>query len=359
METTEGTQVLDGAKTLDEAVSFINRFTILPSPAYADVCAVWAMGTHAYTAFQTYPRLGFVSDFPASGKSRALTMTGLLSAKTKTLTNYTAAVLVRWLSKGRTVALDETDTIFRTEKSAPLMQAALNDGFTFKGVADKCSGGEDVTEKSIYCPVMFGGLRKLPPATMSRSLLVYMEKRRPEQKIESYMARLHDPQGESLGHAMGDWAGSVAMELAEAWPDLPDGCEDRTADCWWPMFAIADVAGRDWPERIRDAYRELAKGITAEPEVSPLVRLLSDVYAVWSFGDRLGSKDLLERLYALPGAPWATWWPPAVAPRELAALLANVGIEPKKIRLPGKAPVQGYERTDFERVWSVPASVSP
>ena len=358
MDTTqEGTPVLDGAKLLDEAVGFINRFTVMPSGDYADVCAVWAAGTHAFQAFQTYPRLGFVSDWPASGKSRALTMTGLLSAKTKTLTNYTAAVLTRWLAKGRTVALDETDTIFRTDKSAPLMQAALNDGFTFKGVADKCAGGDDVTEKSIYCPVLFGGLRKLPPATMSRSLLVYMEKRKPEQRIESYMARLHDPQGEAIGRALGDWAGSVALELAEAWPDLPDGCEDRTADCWWALFAIADVAGRDWPDRIRAAYAELTKGVTAEPEVSPLTRLLADVYAVWEQGDKIGSKDLLELLYALPGAPWATWWPPAVAPRELAAMLRGAGIEPRKIRLPGKAPVQGYERTDFERVWSVPEHV--
>ena len=246
METATGEEIpLDGAKLLDEAVDFIKRFVVLPSGAYADVCAVWCAGSHAYGAFQTYPRLGFVSDHPASGKSRAMTINGLLAAKTKTLTNYTAAVLVRWLGKGRTVALDETDTIFRTDKSAPLMQAALNDGFTFKGVADKCAGADDVAERSIYCPVMFGGLRKLPPAVMSRSLLVYMEKRKPEQKIDSYMARLHDPQGEAIGQALGDWAGSVAMQLAAAWPDLPEGCEDRTADCWWALFAIADVAGKE------------------------------------------------------------------------------------------------------------------
>jgi hypothetical protein len=356
METTEpekppvdGAKVLDdGAKVLDEAVDFIRRFVILPSAAYADVCAVWAAGTHAYQAFQSYPRLGFVSDHPASGKSRAMMINGLLCAKTKTLTNYTAAVLVRWLTKGRTVALDETDTIFRTDRSAPLMQAALNDGFTFKGVADKCSGGDDVTEKSIYCPVMFGGLRRLPPATMSRSLLVYMEQRKPEQKIDSYMARLHDPQGEAIGAALGDWAGSVAAELASAWPDLPDGCEDRTADCWWALFAIADVAGRDWPDRIRAAYAELTKGITAEPEKPPLQRLLEDIGTVWTAGDRIGSAELVKALKSLQGTPWATWWPDAVAPREMAAMLRGAGIEPRKIRIPGRAPVQGYYRADFE-----------
>lgn len=353
METTEPLPPkIDGAKTLDEAVAYSQRFTVLPSAAYLDVCAVWDAGTHAYRAFQAYPHLGFVSDQPASGKSRAMGINGLMCAKPKILTNYTSATLTRWLTKGRTVILDETDTVFRSDRSAPAMQAALNDCFTFKGTSDKCSGADDVTEKSIYCPVMFGGLRKLPPATMSRSLLVYMEKRRPEQKIDSYMARLHDPQGEAIGQALGDWAGSVAMELAEAWPDLPDGCEDRTADCWWPLFAIADVAGRDWPERIRAAYAEMTKGVTAEPEESPLTRLLGDVYAVWEYGDKIGSADLIKRLSVLPGAPWATWWPAAVAPRELAAMLRGAGIEPRKIRLPGAAPVQGYERADFERAWA-------
>lgn len=333
-------------------MAFIKRFCILPSDAYADVCALWDAGTYVFQAFPNYPRLGFLSDKPASGKTRAVTVNGLLACKTKTLTNYTAAVLIRYLGKGRTVALDETDTIFRTERSAPLMQAALNDGFGFKGVADKCSGSEDVSEKTIYCPVMFAGLRELPPATMSRTLKVYLEQRRPEQHIDSYMARLHDPQGEAIGRALGDWAGSVAMELAEAWPDLPEGCEDRAADCWWPLFAIADVAGGNWPERIRAAYAELAKGVPAEPETSPLQGLLSDVYAVWEDGEKIGSADLLTRLYALPQSPYVRKWPEAVAPRELAAALRPAGIEVKKIRLPGRAPVQGYERRDFERAWA-------
>jgi Protein of unknown function (DUF3631) len=358
MEATEEDKPpLDGAAILDEAVRFFRRFSVLPSPAYYDICAAWAAGTHVYQAFQDYPRLGFLSDRPQSGKTRGMTMTCLLSAKPKKLTNYSAAVLVRWMNKGRTLALDETDTIFRTDRSAPLMQAALNDGFNFKGVSDKCSGGDDVTEKPIYCPVMFGGLRVLPPATMSRSIPVYMEQRKPEQRIEPYLARLHDPQGEAIGQALGDWAGSVAAELGEAWPDLPDGCEDRTADCWWSLFAIADVAGGDWPDRMRAAYAEVTKGVTAEPEMSPLARLLKDVRAAWPAGDRIGSAELVRRLYALQGAPWATWWPAAVAPREMAAMLRGAGIEPCKIRLPGRAPVQGYYRDDFAKVWDVPEHV--
>jgi hypothetical protein len=183
-----------------------------------------------------------------------------------------------------------------------------------------------------------------------------MEQRKPEQKIEPYLSRLHDPQGESIGQALGDWAGSMAMELGEAWPDLPDGCEDRKADCWWSLFAIADVAGQDWPERIRAAYAELTRGVTAEPEISPLTRLLGDVHAVWDDGDRIGSAELIKRINAIPDSPWSAWWPPAVAPRELAAVLRGAGIEPRKVRLEG-GPVQGYYRSDFERAWSVPASV--
>jgi Protein of unknown function (DUF3631) len=37
------------------------------------------------------------------------------------------------------------------------------------------------------------------------------------------------------------------------WPEMPDGIEDRNADVWEALIAIADLAGGDWPERARRA----------------------------------------------------------------------------------------------------------
>jgi len=40
-------------------------------------------------------------------------------------------------------------------------------------------------------------------------------------------------------------------QLREAEPDMP--VEDRPADTWEPLIAVADLAGGDWPARARKA----------------------------------------------------------------------------------------------------------
>ena len=41
--------------------------------------------------------------------------------------------------------------------------------------------------------------------------------------------------------------------MAAARPDMPLGIEDRNADVWEPLLAIAEAAGGDWPQRAREA----------------------------------------------------------------------------------------------------------
>ncbi len=37
----------------------------------------------------------------------------------------------------------------------------------------------------------------------------------------------------------------VRDDLEDAWPELPEGIEDRNADVWEPLLAVADAAGGD------------------------------------------------------------------------------------------------------------------
>lgn len=342
---------VSGAQALREAEKFIKDFCVLPSPSFAGLLAVWAAHTHAYEAFDFTPRLAILSMKPASGKSRVLRTTGLLCARPKTMTNFTDALLARMAGKRQTLLLDETDTIFRTSQSAPKMQAVINDGFQAEGTNDKCAGSTEVVETSIFCPMALAGLRDFPPAVMTRSIVIRMEARRPEQRIGQFYSRLHVPLGKAIGDALGSWVKANAGELGEAWPDLPDDMEDREADCWSALFAVADVAGEEWPRKIREACQEIRHGIAAEPQESPLVRLLRDIQRVWT-GERLSSSTLCGRLLALPDAPWVSRWPDIAAPRELATMLRGADITPRKMRIDGDRPVQGYDKADFVSVWA-------
>lgn len=339
----------EGSKILDEACSFIQRFAVLPSEATIHTMAVWGAHTWAYTAFWNTPRLGFLSDLPKSGKSRAIRLTECLSMNPKYMTNYTEAGLRINAMKGRTLALDETDTIFRSNASAPKMQAILNAGWQADGTADQVQGNKTL-EHSVFCPITFAGLNQLPDATMTRTIVVVMQRRRKEQQIEAFQPRMHLPIGRAIGEALGAWVQSHALELAAAWPDLPDGVEDRDAEKWSPLLALADVAGGPWPERIAKACDEFVNGVSAEPVVPPLAQLLADIQTVWT-GERLSSADLCGRLLALQGAKWGSIWPETAAPRELAALLRGADITPRKMRIDGGNPVQGYDRSMFVPHW--------
>ena len=56
---------------------------------------------------------------------------------------------------------------------------------------------------------------------------------------------------------------------------MPDGIEDRDADVWEALLAVADVAGGDWPERARVALLRLLRTQGSTPSLG--VRLLADL----------------------------------------------------------------------------------
>jgi hypothetical protein len=136
--------------------------------------------------------------------------------------------------------------------------------------------------------------------------------------------------------------------------------DDRQADICEPLLAIADVAGRDWPQRCRESLLTLYAGETDEDE-SLGIKLLSatrEAFKVTNV-DRLSTQHLLEQLMAQEsGAPWPGWWEhdlkngntrgPAA---RLARLFKPFGIHARVIRLPDGTTPRGYLREDFEEAW--------
>ena len=84
--------------------------------------------------------------------------------------------------------------------------------------------------------------------------------------------------------------------LAAAWPEMPDGIEDRDADVWEPLLAVADAAGGDWPERARVAAVALV-ALSKESTPSLGIRLLADLRDV--FGDEGNATEFLHRNYSI------------------------------------------------------------
>lgn len=356
-----------GAQVLDEARAWAGRYVAFPTSAAGDLAILWAAHTHCVGAddrlvFDSTPRLAFMSDEPASGKSRALEVTGALSRKPALIADVTGPAMHALIAAGSALLVDELDLILGTGDSAKPVRACVNAGYRRSGAVARNKG-----MASVFAPVALAGLASvftrnpLLAPTRSRAIVITMKPNRGRVQLEAWRERLCAPRAREIAAAMESWARASTVALVTTFPELPDGCDDRLADLFEPLLTIAAVAGGDWPERAAAAFGELglAEG-ASEPVLPPGLRLMQDIRAVWPEGaTRMSTAELVAALMARPETGWAsTWRDPAAIPREIAGLLSAYGIAPRKLRTgPGSAPVQGYVLADFEAdaVPAVPA----
>ena len=354
-KTPVGTELVPtGAVTLDAVESFIRRYCVLPNEHSYAAVTLWAAHTHLIDKFETTPRLASLSPEPGSGKTRVLeVLQWVCRNATEVMLRPSEAVVFRLIDAEKpTLLLDEVDAIFGTKQAAEAnegLRGVLNSGYRAGAVVPRCGGshGNITIERfAVFSAVAMAGLGSLPDTLLSRSIIIRMKRRARSEKVEAYRERLIKPDGEKLREQLATWA-----ELTElTYPTLPDGVEDRDADCWEPLIAVADAARGDWPRRAREAC---LKFIAEKPinAVSLGVRLLSDVQNVWPDGaEVMSTLDMLGKLSALDEAPWADLYGEGLKPRKLSTLLSEYEIRPMAVWIDGRTH-KGYRRESFWDAW--------
>ena len=125
--------------------------------------------------------------------------------------------------------------------------------------------------------------------------------------------------------------------------------QDRDADVWEPLIAVADAVGGSWPDRARAAAVALVAE-SKEVESSLGIRLLADVRKVFGSADQMTSREIIRDLLDLEEAPWGDLKGKPLDERGLANRLRAYGVKSKTIRL-GTATAKGYRREDLHDVW--------
>ncbi|MET0195282.1 MAG: DUF3631 domain-containing protein, partial [Hyphomicrobiaceae bacterium] len=96
------------------------------------------------------------------------------------------------------------------------------------------------------------GIGSLPDTVADRSIQIEMKRKKRSEMV----SRLRSRDGDELrllARKAARWAADHEIELAAADPATPPQLNDRAADAWSPLLAIADAAGGDWPRRARHA----------------------------------------------------------------------------------------------------------
>ena len=125
-----------------------------------------------------------------------------------------------------------------------------------------------------FCAVALAAIGDLPDTITDRAVVIRMRRRAPDEVLAPFRRRLALSEAEPIRAGLEAWAVCAEEELAGAWPSMPPGLTDRTADVWMPLLAIADMAGGEWPARARVAV--VLDGDRAAVDVSLGVRLLAD-----------------------------------------------------------------------------------
>ncbi len=262
-----------------------------------------------------------------------------------------AAVLVRKIdAEHPTLLLDESDAALNkgTDYSEALL-GLLNSGYRRGGKSSICVGhgaSAACRDFSTFAAKAIAGIGRLPDTLADRSIPIMLRRRMVSEPVQRWRERDSRAEAAPIADRLARWARCALPSLRTARPTLPDRLDDRAADVWEPLLAIADSAGANWGVRARQGAEAL-RGAAEDTDI--VVELLRDIHEVLRThpGDVIATSVLLDRLVEAEERPWSEWrrGHPLTA-RGLACLLEPLGVHPDRCDTPS-GRLRGYRRDAF------------
>ena len=350
-----------GAALLDDVETFIARFVSFPSEHALVSTTLWAAHSHLMGALDSSPRIAFLSAELGSGKTRCLEVLELLVPRPLHVANTSPAALFRAVGADDagscTLLHDEVDTVFGPKaRDNEDLRGLLNAGHRRGATVMRCeirAGGTPVPVQSeVFAAVALAGIGDLPDTLLSRSIVIRMRRRAGTERVEPFRRRFQAEPGHALQSQLAAFAAEHTTRISTIFPVMPEGVEDRDADVWEPLLAVADAAGGDWPHRARAAA---VAHVTAGREGSARslnVQLLADLRLIFteSGQETIPTAELLHALNALDESPWGDLFGKALESRGLARRLKTYGVKPLNVRKLDQV-LKGYSRADLYDPW--------
>jgi Protein of unknown function (DUF3631) len=324
----------NGAELLDELHAAVTRYVVFPAPEAADAAVLWIAASHAQPAWEHAPRLAAVSPLKRCGKSRLLDVVAETAHRPLITVNATIAAVARAVDGDDppTLLVDEADAIFGSRRQAENnedLRGLLNAGHQ----RNRPMLWWDITSRSLdqlntFAMAMLASIGDLPDTIMDRAVVIRMRRRSRGEQVAPYRTRRDAPPLHELRNRLSVWARGHLEDLEAATPEMP--LEDREADTYEPLIAIADLAGGDWPARARKAAEILTAGERdSDSDTSLSVRLLADLREVFAGEERLDTRTIIERLVKVDEAPWGDLDGRRLDARALANRLRPYGVRPR------------------------------
>ena len=360
---------VDGGVMLDGLVAVLNRYVVLGRFA-AETLALWVLHTYGFHLRDVTTYIGLESPQKRCGKTTLLTVLSELVNRPVVASNISSPAFFRVIEEKRpTLMIDEADTVLHRNDE---LRGILNAGYKRKtayvvrvasevrewgirqrgkvtgaGAAEAGrSGGTRLVRFSCWCPKVIATIKHLPETLADRCIVIGMQRKTAKETC----ARLKGLDGTELRRKCTRFVLDHSQEIARAEPELPADLNDRAADIWEPLLALADLAGGEWPGRARAA----AAGLTAAAQQeAPIGALLFDIMICFlsENAQRLFSRSLVGELNRLGDRPWAELRRgKEISEQWLSRQLRPYGVRPRTMWI-GETAAKGYLKDDFQEVF--------
>ena len=336
---------VDGAALLDDLAQTYRRFVSLPDGG-AEALALWIIFTYALDVFDVAPILALCSPVKRCGKTTTEDLTAALAQRPLTAANITVAAVYRTVEQfAPTLIVDEADTFLLANLA---LRGIINSGHTRATAFVIRTAGHEPRLFSTWGARMIALIGRLPATLEDRAIVLPMRRRAPGETVDRIRRTELRRQFDPLRRRAVRWVADHQDALRIADPAMPAELDDRQADNWRPLLAIADAAGSAWAALARRAARTLAGSVVEADQAAP-VQLLADLRDLFAIAPaaKLATAAILRYLATLADRPWADYAQgEPLTPRQLARLLDGFNIKARQIRQ-GSATRKGYVRADF------------
>lgn len=352
--------VSEGEQVLADLRAQIRRYVVLPHEEALTAVTLWVAATHLQTAWQHAPRLAVVGPAKRCGKSRLLDVITETVHDPLITVNASAAAVFRSITETPpTLLVDEADTLFGSAKVAEKneeMRGLLNAGHQRNRPTLRVSGpNHEVAKFPTFAMAALAGIGDLPDTIMDRSVVIRMRRRRPGEKVAEFRTFRDTPALHALRDRLMAWLAPLHADAMGLSPAMP--VEDRAADTWQPLIAIADLADGPWPDLARAACLAMT-GHEAQQDQDTSgmgIRLLADIrraFAAEGNPPVIRTSRLLDILNKDDETPWPQCTANGLTPRGLQLLLRDYGISSANRRFHGDIQAKGFARQQFADSWA-------
>ena len=239
---------VDTRALLSELETQFRRYILVHREPVAVAITLWVCFAWCHEIATYSPILVIQAGDTATAKTTASKVIALLTPRAYVVAEPRGATLYRLVDRYHpTLIVDDADRLLpRRPDLAHIVNVSWTRGTTIPRVDVR----GDIHHYDPFCPKLLNGIgltAYLDRATQTRCITAELLPKLASEKVANFRHAIRDERFLTLRRKLMRWAADNMSVLANADPAMPEALGDRQQMNWELMFAIADLAGGDWP----------------------------------------------------------------------------------------------------------------